>query len=68
MTRLTPTFLAFLALATFSAGITYQNAMTLIGGGGNVLNALAFAIGAAGFGFAMIVLARIIRLTARWGK
>jgi len=66
--RLTVTLLAFLALATASGGIAYQNAQSLIGGSGGIWNVLALAIGAVVFGFAMLVLGRIVYLTAQWGK
>ena len=65
MNRLTLTFLSFLALATFSGGIGFRNAQALLEGG-NAWNALAFLICAAVFGFAMLVLGRIVYLTARW--
>lgn len=64
MNRLTITFLAFLTLATLSAGVTYQNALWLINGHGSVLNALVLVISALLFGFAMLVLGRILYLIA----
>jgi len=64
MNRLSLTFLAFLALATTSGGIAYQNAIAFIGTG-NILNAIAFIVCAAVFGFAMLVLTRIVQVTAR---
>lgn len=66
--RLTLTLLALLALATASGGTAYQNAISLRSEGGNILNAIAFVICAALFAFAMLLLTRIIKLTAQWGR
>lgn len=63
MNRLTLTLLAFLALATGSSGIAYQNLQSLIGGIGGIGNVLLLAISAGGFGFAMLVLGRIVYLS-----
>lgn len=68
MHRLTATWLAFLALATASGGIAYQNAQSLIGETGGIWNGLTLAISAVVFGFAMLVLGRIVYLTTQWEK
>ncbi len=64
MNRLTVTFLAFLTLATLSAGVTYQNAQSLLNVHGSVVNVLVLVISTVLLGFAMLVLGRIIYLTA----
>jgi len=61
--RLTLTFLALIAIATLSAGIAYQTAMVFVRGGGDLPNAFGFIVSASVFGFSMLMLARIIRLT-----
>ena len=57
-------FLAFLALATLSAGIAYPNALVLLGGRGDWLNGLVVIVSVPLFGFAMLVLGRVLYLTA----
>ena len=66
MNRLTITFLAFLALATLSAGVAYQNAPSLIDARGSISSVLILVISTLLFGFAMLVLGRILYLTAPW--
>ncbi|HZQ10433.1 MAG TPA: hypothetical protein VFD70_27890 [Anaerolineae bacterium] len=57
-------FLAFLALATLSAGVAYPNALILLGGHGDWSNVLLLLVSVPLFGFTMLVLARILYLTA----
>lgn len=57
------TFLALLALATLSGGIAFRNAQALLEGG-SPLNGLALGIGGLVFAFAMLVLGRIMYLSA----
>lgn len=64
MNRLTITFLALLAMATLSAGVAYDNARLLAVEGGGVLNALLLTISALSFTLAMLLLSRILYLTA----
>jgi len=64
MKRLTIVFLTFLTLATLSGGTAYHNASNLFSGQGTLLNALLLAGSALLFGFAMLVLGRIVYLTA----
>jgi hypothetical protein len=64
MKRLTIVFLAFLTVATLSGGTAYHNASSLFSGHGTLLNALMLAGSALLFGFAMLVLGRIVYLTA----
>ena len=68
MNRITMTWLVFLALATASGGIAYQNLQSLIGGTSSIWNMLTLAMSAVVFGFAMLVLGRIMYLTAQWEK
>ena len=68
MNRITMTWLVFLALATASGGVAYQNLQSLIGGNSSIWNVLTLAISAVVFGFAMLVLGRIMYLTAQWEK
>ncbi len=65
MNRPTATFIAFLALATLSGGIGFRNGQTWLAGG-NALNALVFGICAVVFALAMLVLGRIVYLSAQW--
>ncbi|MBI5304821.1 MAG: hypothetical protein HY868_21985 [Chloroflexi bacterium] len=62
--RFTLTFLALVVIATLSGGLAYQTAMVFVAGGGNLSNAFGFIISASVFSFSMLVLARIMRLTA----
>ncbi len=64
MNRLTITFLAFLALATLSAGVAYQNAPSLINTRGSISSVSILVLSTLLFGFAMLVLGRILYLTA----
>lgn len=64
MHRFTLTFLMLVVIATLSAGLVYQTAMVFVEGGGNLPNAFGFIVSASIFGFAMLMLARIMRLTA----
>ncbi|MBI3915100.1 MAG: hypothetical protein HY327_13055 [Chloroflexi bacterium] len=63
MTRLLLTFLAFLTLATLSAGTAYQIAQNLFSGREDVWGAPVLAISALLFGFAILVLWRMVYLT-----
>jgi len=64
MQRLTIVFLALLTVATLSGGTVYHNASSLFSGHGTLLNALMLAGSALLFGCAMLVLGRIVYLTA----
>ncbi len=64
MTRLLITFLGLLTVATLSGGVAYQNAASILNGSASIGNAFAFVLGVIVFGFALLVLGRIIYLTA----
>ncbi len=63
MSRVTIYFLGFLALATLSAGTAYQNGLNLLRGQVDVVTGLLFISGAVVFGFALLVLGRLVYLT-----
>lgn len=63
MNRVTIYFLSFLALATVGAGTAYQNGLNLLRGQMDVVTGLLFIVGALVFGFALVVLGRIVYLT-----
>ena len=63
MSRVTIYFLGFLALATLSAGTAYQFGVNLLRRQGDVVTGLLFIGGAMVFGFALLVLGRIVYLT-----
>lgn len=62
--RATIFFLALLAVATLSAGTAYQNGLNLLRGQVDFVTGLLFLIGAVVFGFTLLVLGRIVYLTA----
>ncbi len=63
MNRVTIYFFGFLVLATLSAGTAYQNGLNLLRGQMDVVTGLLFIVGALAFGFALVVLGRIVYLT-----
>ncbi len=63
MNRSTIVFLALLALAALSAGVLSQNAATLFAGRGAMWNWGMVLISAPLFGFALLILGRILYLT-----
>lgn len=64
MARVTFLFLGWLAVATLSAGAAYQNGLNLLRGQADGVSAGLFLVGASAFGFALLVLGRVVFLTA----
>lgn len=64
MARLTFLFLGWLAVATLSAGEAYQNGLNLLRGQADGVSVILFLVGASAFGFALLVLGRMVFLTA----
>ena len=64
MARVTLLFLGWLAVATLSAGAAYQNGLNLLQGQADGVSAVLFLVGASAFGFALLVLGRVVFLTA----
>ncbi len=64
MNRLTMTFLVLLTAATLSAGALYQNASVLIAGHGGGWNWIGVAVSVPVLGFLLLILGRILYLTA----
>lgn len=64
MARVTFRFLGWLAVATLSAGIAYQNRLHLLRGQADGVSTALFLIGVSALGFALLVLGRVIFLTA----
>ncbi|MCC7165611.1 MAG: hypothetical protein IT331_24150 [Anaerolineae bacterium] len=66
--RATIFFIAFLALATWSAGTAYQNGLNLLRGQGDIVTWSLFLIGAMVSGFTVLVLGRIVYVTTPKSK
>ena len=64
MARVTFLFLGWLAMATLGAGMAYQNGLNLLRGQADGVSAALFLVGASVFGFALLVLGRVVFLTA----
>ncbi len=64
MARITFLFLGLLAVATLSAGVADQNGLNLLRGQADGVSAILFLVGASAFGFALLVLGRVVYLTA----
>ena len=64
MARVTFLFLGWLAVATLSAGMAYQNGSNLLRGQADGISAALFLIGVSVLGFALLVLGRMVFLTA----
>lgn len=63
ISRIMITFLGMLVLATLSGGAAYQSALNLLGGHGDWANVVWLLLSLPLFGFAMLVLRRIVYLT-----
>ncbi len=64
MNRLTNMFLVLLIVATLSAGVLYQDTAALLAGHGAGWSWVGIAVSIPVLGFALLVLGRILYLTA----